>query len=583
LSYSAPIKLMRAMLQHAADIETLSNLDAFAEFDTDLMDAVLDEAGKLARDIVAPTNQPAHEFGARLGDEGVTAAPMLKAGFEALRDGGWMSLSAQPEFGGQQLPRPLSLAFMEMLNGANTAFALAPILTLGAIDALQAHASDDLKQRFLPKMISGEWSGAMALTEPQAGSDVGALKTRAAPNDDGSYAITGQKIYITWGDHDHLDNVIHLVLARLPDAPQGSKGISLFAASKYHIEDDGTLAGRNSFKCIGLEKKLGIHASPTCVMEYDRARAHLIGEPHKGLAAMFTMMNAARLHIGVQGVGVSEAAAQSAIAYAAERRQFNTLLQDMPDIQRMIARIRATTLASRAICYATGFAADMAEYAADADTRKAAKQREDLLTPIAKAWSTDRSVEACSLAVQVHGGMGFMSETLACQLYQDIRITPIYEGTNGIQALDLIGRKLASDKGAGMAALLDDVRKTAERARTYGHAPFTRIAARLSAAADALSDATDWMLAAQRSDTARAQAGATAYLKLAGDVAGGYFLTRAALAMAADEADPTSGEVIATAAFFAEDILSTAPGQLASISCAADILTENADILSGKA
>lgn len=561
MSYSAPIKLMRAMLQHAADIETLSNLDAFAEFDTDLMDAVLDEAGKLARDIVAPTNQPAHEFGARLGDEGVTAAPMLKAGFEALRDGGWMSLSAQPEFGGQQLPRPLSLAFMEMLNGANTAFALAPILTLGAIDALQAHASDDLKQRFLPKMISGEWSGAMALTEPQAGSDVGALKTRAAPNDDGSYAITGQKIYITWGDHDHLDNVIHLVLARLPDAPQGSKGISLFAASKYHIEDDGTLAGRNSFKCIGLEKKLGIHASPTCVMEYDRARAHLIGEPHKGLAAMFTMMNAARLHIGVQGVGVSEAAAQSAIAYAAERRQFNTLLQDMPDIQRMIARIRATTLASRAICYATGFAADMAEYAADADTRKAAKQREDLLTPIAKAWSTDRSVEACSLAVQVHGGMGFMSETLACQLYQDIRITPIYEGTNGIQALDLVGRKLSANAGRSIFGFFKEIDEWCEA--NSGDEELKPFVDALGGSKAKLQEGTTWLMQNGMSDFNNAGAASHDYLNVFGYTALTYMWAKMAkIALAKKGSDPFYDQKLVTGRYFIERLLPEAGSHL---------------------
>lgn len=582
MSYIAPINLMRAMLVHAAGLKDLAALEAFSEFDMDLVDPILEEAGKLARDVVAPTNQPGHHAGAVLTDDGVNTAPGSKEAYQAFCDGGWPTLAAPTEFGGQGLPGALSLAVMEMLHGANTAFALCPVLTMGAIDALHTHGSDELKARYLPKMVSGEWTGAMALTEPQAGSDVGALKTKAAPNADGAFSITGQKIFITYGDHDWTDNIVHLVLARLPDAPEGSKGISLFAVSKLHVDDGGALGARNAFKCIGLEKKMGIHASPTCVMEYDGAIGHMVGEPNKGLAAMFVMMNAARLQIGLEGVGVAEAAGQTAIAYAAERKQFNTALQDMPDVQRMIARIRATTLAARAICYAASGAADMAQHHPDADIRRAQKQREDLLIPLAKAWSTDRAVEAASLAVQVHGGMGYMNETLTCQLYLDARIAPIYEGTNGIQALDLIGRKLAGDDGAGMAALLAEIRKTAERAHANGHAPFNRISARLMAGADALSDAADWMLSAQRADRARAQAGASAFLKLTGDVVGGFYLARAALDMVKEGDDPTAREVAALAVFYAEDVLSAAPGALAGVTGAADLLTENAAILTGR-
>ena len=580
MSYTAPIALMRAMLLHAAEIEKIGALDAFSEFDLGLIDPVLEEAGKLARDVIAPTNQPGHKAGAQLTDKGVETAPGFKDAYKAYCEGGWPTLAADPQYGGQGLPSALSLSVMEMMHSANMSFTLCLILTAGAIDALHQHGSDEIKARYLPKMIAGDWTGAMALTEPQAGSDVGALKTKAVPNPDGSYAISGQKIYITYGDHDLTENVVHLVLARLPDAPEGSKGISLFVVSKHHVNEDGSLGGRNDFKCIGLEKKMGIHASPTCVMEYDGAVGHMVGQPNRGLAAMFTMMNAARLQVGLEGVGVSEAAAQTAITYAAERKQFNTLLKDMPDVQRMIARIRASTLASRAICYAAAGAADMAQHHPDEDTRLAYQQRENLLIPLAKAWSTDRAVEATSRAVQVHGGMGFMDETLACQLYLDARITPIYEGTNGIQALDLIGRKLSGDNGQGMAALLAEIRQTANHAETSQDARLIRIGARLSAAADALSDATDWMLTAQRTDRTRAQGGATAYLKLAGDVAGGFYLARTALDMAEDDAsDPTASELTAIAAFFAEDTLSSAPGAVSGITRAADVLTENAAVL----
>ncbi len=529
MTYSAPLDQMQQTLTSIAQLDQLAETGGFANYDADLVAPILEEANKLARDVLAPLNQTGHQHGATLTNEGVAAAPGFAHAYKQFAEGGWMSLAAPEDFGGQGLPRPLALAVMEMVHGANMAFGLCPLLTLGAIDAIHAHASDDLKARFLPKMISGEWTGAMALTEAGAGSDVGALKTRAEPNADGSYAVTGQKIFITWGDHDMTDNIVHLVLARLPDAPAGPKGISLFVMSKYAINADGSSGERNAFRCIGLENKMGIHASPTCVMEYDGATGYLVGQPHNGLAAMFTMMNAARLEVGLQGVGCSEAALQTASAYAAERSQFGVAINTMPDVKRMLASIAVKAAASRAICYATASAADMAHHGADDETRAAAKAREDLLTPIAKAWSTDRAVEATSDAVQVLGGMGFMNETLACQLYLDARITPIYEGTNGIQAMDLVGRKLSGDNGAAMQVLLSDIRKIANRAATFGRSPFDRIANGLNQGVQALSEATEWMLAAMRSDRPHGQAGAAAYLELAGDVLGAALLAQSAL------------------------------------------------------
>ena len=504
MTYAAPLRAITAAIKHAGRIEELAATGGFPNYDESLLTPVLEEAGKLCSDIIAPTNQIAHAAGAKLVGDDVLAAPGLKEAYAALCEGGWPGLAVPEKFGGQGLPRVLHMAVLEMVISSNMAFSLCPLLTAGAIEAIKAHGNDMLQQRFLPKLVSGEWSCAMALTEPQAGSDVGALKTKAVPNGDGTYAITGQKIYITWGDHDMTENMGHLVLARLPDAPAGPKGISLFFATKFHVDENDNRGERNTFKCIGLEDKMGIHASPTCVIEYDNATGYLIGEPHAGLACMFTMMNDARQTVGLQGVGCSEIALQTARAYAADRSQFGQTIATMPDVQRMIARMAAYTQASRGICYATGAAADMAHYATDEATRHAAKAREDLLTPIAKAWSTDRGCDAASLGVQVHGGMGYMAETLASQIHQDVRITPIYEGTNGIQAIDLMGRKLQRDQGAAMASLIAEIRQTAERASATGKAPFDQLGLRLSDGADTLASATQWMLDAQTSNQPRA-------------------------------------------------------------------------------
>jgi len=427
----------------------------------------------------------------------------------------------------------------------------------------------------------------MNLTEPQAGSDVGALKTKAVPNGDGSYAITGQKIYITWGDHDVAENIIHLVLARTPDAPAGSKGISLFIVPKRIVNADGSLGEQNGVKCIGLEEKVGIHASPTCVMEYDGATGWLIGAENKGLACMFTMMNSARLNVGLEGVAVGEAAWQVAFEYAQERKQGKSAsvegaapILHHADVRRMLTTMRAKVMAARAICYACGVAADLANVGETAEIREQARLREELLTPIAKAWSTDMGVEVASLGVQVHGGMGFMNETLAAQLYRDARIAPIYEGTNGIQAIDLVGRKLSMADGAAMQNMLTEIDETARQARATNDPNLVQVAERLIAARAALTEATEWMQRMMIEDRDVALSGATAYLALAGDVIGGHFLTKGATA-AREEGGQVRGRMTALAGFFAETALAAAPGAVAGITQGGQAMLAESEALFG--
>ena len=476
---------------------------------------------------------------------------------------------------------------MAMFHGANMAVALCPMLSFGAIEALLAHGTEAQKATYLPKLVSAEWTGTMNLTEPQAGSDVGALKTKAIPNGDGSYSISGQKIYITWGDHDVAENIIHLVLARLPDAPAGSRGVSLFIVPKRLVNEDGSLGDTNGVKCIGLEEKVGIHASPTCVMEYEDAKGWLIGEENKGLACMFTMMNSARLNVGLEGVGVGEAAWQTAFEYAQERKQGKAAgvsgaapILHHADVRRMLTTMRAKVMAARAICYATGVAADLAEVGESDDIKSKARLREELLTPIAKAWSTDMGVEVASLGVQVHGGMGFMNETLAAQLYRDARIAPIYEGTNGIQAIDLVGRKLSMADGAAMDAMLSEIEQTAREARETNDPNLVQVADRLVEANKALTEATIWMKQKMQEDRDVALAGATAYLALAGDVIGGHFLTKGAVEARA-EGGQMRGRMTALAGFFAETSLAAAPGAVASVTQGGQAMLAESEALFG--
>lgn len=587
MTYTAPIADISFALTRLAGLSELEGNPAFPDYSADLLDPILEEAGKLASEVVAPLNQAGDKAGATLTDAGVIAAPGFAEAYQAFRDGGWMGLSAPEEWGGQGLPKTLGLAVMEMLHGANMAFGLCPMLSFGAIEALLAHGTQEQKATYLPKLISAEWTGTMNLTEPQAGSDVGALRTKAVPQDDGSYKITGQKIYITWGDHDIADNIIHLVLARLPDAPAGSRGVSLFIVPKMLVNADGSLGARNGVTCIGLEEKVGIHASPTCVMEYDGATGWLIGEENKGLACMFTMMNSARLNVGLEGVGVGEAAWQTAFDYAQERKQGKAPGVDgaapilhHADVRRMLTTMRSRVMAARAICYACGVAADLAEAAPTEAERQTARLREELLTPIAKAWSTDMGVDVASLGVQVHGGMGFMNETLAAQLYRDARIAPIYEGTNGIQAIDLAGRKLSMADGAAMTDMMADILATVRQARQTNDPNLVQIADRLQAAHDALADATDWMRETMQSDKETALAGATAYLALAGDVIGGHFLTRGAVEARSTDAQ-TRGRMTALAGFYAETSLAAAPGAVASITQSGQAMLAESEALFG--
>lgn len=537
MSYRAPVRDLAFALEAVAGIDQVAATGAFADYDADVMGAVLEAAGQFSEQVLAPLNRPGDLAGAKYANGAVTAAPGFVDAYKQFAEGGWTSLTASVEAGGQALPKALELAAYETVHAANMAFGLCPMLSLASIEALEAVGTEHQKTTYLPKLVSGEWTGAMVLTEPHAGSDLGSLTTTATPNGDGTYALNGQKIFITWGDHDATDNIVHLVLARLPDAPAGPKGISLFLTPKFAVNADGSLGERNAFHPVGVEHKLGIHASPTCVMAYEGARAELVGRPNEGLAHMFVMMNAARLAVGVEGVGIAERAYQHALAYALDRRQGrsvwtgekNAPIFDHPDVRRTLGVMKAKIAAARAICLSTGVAADLAKHAATEAERKAWKGREDLFTPIAKAWSTDIGCEVASLGVQVHGGMGFIEETGAAQYYRDARITPIYEGTNGIQAMDLVGRKLSMDSGDSAKALIADMKLTLiEIDRLYTGKPVERFAT----AIEAVEDATLWLLdrKAAADGAADVLAGADAYLKLMGDVVGGWMLAKGALA-----------------------------------------------------
>jgi alkylation response protein AidB-like acyl-CoA dehydrogenase len=577
MTYRAPVRDLAFSLEAMAGIEAVAATGAFPEYDRDVMGAVLEAAGQVSETLLAPLNRVGDQQGARYANGAVTAAPGFAEAYREFAAGGWTGLAASPDHGGQGLPKALELAAFETVHSANMAFGLCPMLSLAAIEALEAHGDARQKDLYLTRLISGEWTGAMCLTEPQAGSDLGALTTQAVPNGDGTYSLTGQKIYITWGDHDATDNILHLVLARLPDAPPGPKGISLFLAPKVMVDDAGNPGARNAFRPVGIEHKLGIHASPTCVMAYEGAIAELIGRPNEGLAHMFTMMNAARVAVGVEGVAIAERAYQQALAYALDRRQGRSPwtgeagapIFDHPDVRRTLSVMKARIEAGRGICLSTGVAADLAKHAATEDERRFWKAREDLFTPIAKAWSTDMGVEVASLGVQVHGGMGFVEETGAAQHYRDARIAPIYEGTNGIQAMDLVGRKLGQDGGEAARAVIADMTVTlADLKHVFEGKPIERFAA----AIEAVRDATLWLLD-RKADPAAADdvlAGADAYLKLMGDVIGGWMLAKGAIEAArrlkAGEGDPAWLEgKLALYEVYAANVLGHASSRLAAV------------------
>ncbi|MDR3512529.1 MAG: acyl-CoA dehydrogenase [Caulobacteraceae bacterium] len=583
MTFQAPVRDLLFALTDVIDIDRLRATQAFADLDLETVAAVLEAAGAIATDVLAPLNRAGDKSGATYANGKVTAAPGFAEAYKTFAEGGWNSLAADPDFGGQGLPKALELAVFEMMHAANMAFSLCPMLTQGAIEAIHTHGTERQKALYLPHMISGAWTGAMNLTEPHSGSDLGTLRTRAEPDGQGGYKLYGQKIFITWGDHDCTDNIVHLVLARLPDAPEGSKGISLFLAPKRLVSDDGVLGAPNDLRPGGIEHKLGIHASPTGVMLFDGAQAELVGQPNKGLAHMFTMMNAARLNVGAQGVGIAERAYQQALAYAQERRQGRSAwtheasapIFDHPDVRRTLVGMKAKIEAARAICLLTAINADLSRHAADPAERAAAALREEVLTPIAKAWSTDIGVEVASQGVQIHGGMGFIEETGAAQHYRDARIAPIYEGANGIQAIDLAGRKLAMQDGAGIKALVQDMRATADTLLSNDNPYATGVGQRLDFALDALEGATAWM--SEHHGTPAALAGATAYLKLAGEVIGGWLLAKGALSamaredQACEDQDWAKGR-LALASCYADTVLAQAPGQVAGVTAGADAL-----------
>lgn len=586
MTYRAPVQDMAFTLKNLGGLKDLQEAGAFPDLSDDLIDAVLEEAAKLAADVIAPLNSAGEKTHAALGAEGVTVPPGFADAYRQWVDGGWGAIAATPAFGGQGLPVALSAVLQEMWNAACLSFGLCPILSQGAIEALTVHGTNAQREKYLPKLISGEWTGTMNLTEPQAGSDLNALKAKAVPQADGSYLITGTKIFITYGDHDMTDNIIHLVLARLPNAPAGTRGISLFLVPKFLVNDDGSLGERNDAKCIGLEEKLGIHGSPTCVMAYGEEKGaigYLIGQENKGLACMFTMMNNARLLVGVQGVAIAERAYQHALAYALDRKQGRPAGAELEpgsmgaiighaDVRRMLMTMKSQTEAARAICYANAVAIDKAHASADAAARAEGQARADLLTPIAKSWSTDIGCEVASIGVQIHGGMGFIEETGAAQHYRDARITPIYEGTNGIQAMDLVTRKLPLGDGAVVKAYLAEIRETAERAAANNDADLNIAGHALGDALDALEEATEWMLDTLKNATNDCLAGATPYARLFGNVAGGYYLTRAALAAAENPDDSYLAAKKTTARFFAENTLPACAGLVAPATAGAATL-----------
>ncbi|MDX3806453.1 acyl-CoA dehydrogenase [Bosea thiooxidans] len=569
MSYRAPVSDMLATMRHVAGLDRLIAEGLAPELEGGMEEAVLEEAAKFAADVIAPLNRVGDANGSKLKDGAVTTPPGWKEAYKAWAEAGWNALPAPEAYGGQGLPTLLQAACTEMWNSAAFAFALGPLLTVGAIEALYAHGSEHLKETYLAKLVSGEWMGTMNLTEPQAGSDLNALRSKAERVGDGTYRITGQKIFITYGEHDLTDNIVHLVLARLPDAPPGTRGISLFLVPKYLVNADGSLGAHNDLRCSGIEHKLGIHASPTCSMAFGDnggAIGWLIGEENRGLACMFTMMNNARLNVALQGVAIAERAYQQALAFAHERKQGTALdapkgapmspIIVHPDVRRMLMDMRAKTQGARAISYQVAEALDRSHRETEEAKRKAAAERAAILTPIAKAYATDTGIDVASTGIQVHGGMGFVEETGAAQHLRDARIAAIYEGTNGIQAIDLVTRKLPLSQGDAVHALIAEMRDIVgevERANTPG---FGHAAARLGAAVDSLERATEWMLGALSSKPADALAGATPYLKLFALAQGGTGLAKKALATRS-EAEGTGD--LATARFYAEYLATEAP------------------------
>jgi alkylation response protein AidB-like acyl-CoA dehydrogenase len=577
MTYQAPVDDIVFALKTAAGLDDLIARGLFPGLDSDTIASVIEEAGKFGAEVLAPLNASGDRTGSKFADGTVTTPQGFRDAYRQFAEAGWSSLPCSEKFGGQGLPEVVSSAVGEIWNAANVSFGLCPLLTQGAIHAIEAGGSENLKAKFLPKMIAGAWTGTMNLTEPHAGSDLGPLSTRAEPQGDGTYRITGTKIFITYGEHDMAENIVHLVLARLPDAPAGTRGISLFLVPKFLVNDDGSLGPRNDVVCVGVEHKLGIMASPTCVMKFGEkggATGYLIGKENRGLATMFVMMNAARLGVGIQGVGVAERATQHAIAYAKERRQGRKFgvdgsdgmspIIEHADVRRMLLTMKAMTQAARMICFATARELDVAHHSTDDVERKSALNKAALLTPLAKAFSTDIANEVASLGVQVHGGMGFVEETGAAQYMRDARILPIYEGTNGIQAIDLVTRKLPLEGGATVTSYLAELAGIIGNVRVSNRPEFGNMGQRLTEALSGLQSATLWMALMLQSAPEAALASATPYLRLMSLTAGGAYLAKGALTE--EGASPR----VAIARFFAENLLTEVAGLAEAVQSGAD-------------
>ncbi len=580
-TYSAPVRDMHFVLNDIVGLEEITSLPGYEECSPDLVEAILDEAGKFATGVLDPINAIGDQQGAKWMGGEVTAADGFKEAYKLFVDTGWNAMPCSPEFGGQGLPTVVSMAVNEMWKSANMAFGLCPMLTGGAIEAIAHHGSDELKATYLPNMVTGTWTGTMNLTEPQAGSDLSAIRSKAQPQADGSYLISGTKIFITWGEHDMAENIIHLVLARLPDAPPGVKGISLFVVPKFLVNSDGSLGARNDLVCASIEHKMGIHGSPTAVMAFGEnagAIGYLVGDANKGLGYMFTMMNHARVNVGLEGVGIAERSYQHALSYARERIQGAPIgdksgetkaIIHHPDVRRMLLDMKSRTEAMRTLAYWVAGQMDRAHNHPEATARVTHQARADFLTPVVKGWSTEQSIEITSTGIQVWGGVGYIEETGACQYFRDARITAIYEGTTGIQANDLIGRKLAREKvpGSTAKALLAEM---ATFANSMGNdESLLAMARQLNDGIAAMQRATDWLLATYDSNPRAAAAGAVPYLKLTGIVVSGWLMAKSAQIAAQQIASGASDDFyrakIATASYFAAHQLPLAAAYAAAI------------------
>ncbi|MHA6669048.1 acyl-CoA dehydrogenase [Homoserinimonas sp. A447] len=557
-------------LEHVVGYPGVAELPGFEHADLDTVREVLAECADFMSEVVAPTNRDGDQVGAQRQPDGTVTTPdSFKSAYQGYVDAGWGGVPLPEAFGGGGFPRTVGLVIQEMMTSANMAFALCPLLTQGAIEALLHYGDDEQKQRYLPKMVTGEWTGTMNLTEPHAGSDVGALTTRAVPQDDGSYRITGQKIFITFGEHDLSEQIVHLVLARTPGAPAGTKGISCFIVPKRLAKEDGSLGERNAVECLSIEEKLGIHGSPTCVMSYEDATGYLIGEENKGMRIMFVMMNSARLSVGMQGLAVGERAYQQSLAFAQERRQGlaigasgkDSAIIDHPDVRRMLMTQKAYLAALRHLMLLNAIYVDHSTNATDEAERTRADEIVGLLTPICKAFGTDLGNELTSIALQIHGGMGFVEETGAAQHYRDVRIAAIYEGTNGIQAADLVGRKLGVRMGSSFSEFIAQMREIDGELADAGD-EFSSIRTELATQLDALEDATIYMLRTGMQDPDAVLSGSVPYLRMWGLCLGGWLLAKAAVAGAASGDAAVAEEKLVTARFYAEQLLPASGGLL---------------------